>query len=550
MRIYRYLRMYRLSLCCYYTVVFFSIVWQTVSSFNILVSPVYGEGSHFFAGAAVAQGLVDKGHNVTVLISRAYEHRTQDPRYSKLHFLIFDHRNRSTEDVRQMFFQVNTFVFKSKETQLIELFSLVSESMAEDCECVLRDVTIMKQLEGIDAIIVDPTWICGMVMRHVLERTLNYSKHIKMISMTPNIPDGTLLLYSGSYLNLAFQPEISSGYTNRMTFLQRVNNVFFFSSVLFLASKIAIPPYEKVARNMGFDQNEFDLSLWTWHKYFDLHLINIHTSSEFPFPLAPNIILIGGGLTVTPPAKLDKNLEEFVNSSGDEGIIVFTLGTYFSSVTKFEPEFVDLFAEAFQRLPQKVIWQLKELPKKELPSNVKALPWVPQNDLLGHPKLRVIITHGGNNGFQEACSHGVPMVIIPFIADQYDVGARVEARGMGRSLDKHSLSADVIYETLHEVINNPSYAQVAKEVSSIIKNDFMSGKERAAFWVDHVIRYGGEYLRSPAAELSFIQFYMLDVLAFLSALLCIILLLVFFCLRFCFRLCFRLVFGRTKSKTD
>lgn len=72
-----------------------------------------------------------------------------------------------------------------------------------------------------------------------------------------------------------------------------------------------------------------------------------------------------------------------MNSSGDEGVIVFTLGTYFASVTKFQPKFVDMFAEAFRRLPQKVIWQLKELPKKELPPNVKALPWVPQNDLLG-----------------------------------------------------------------------------------------------------------------------------------------------------------------------
>lgn len=94
------------------------------------------------------------------------------------------------------------------------------------------------------------------------------------------------------------------------------------------------------------------------------------------------------------------------------------------------------------------------------------------------------------------------------------------------------------------------YAKVAKEISSIIKNDFMSGKERAAFWVDHVIKYGGDYLRSPATELSFIQFYMIDVIAFLLTVLCIVLLIAFACLRFVISLCYRVVFGSAKSKKD
>ena len=32
--------------------------------------------------------------------------------------------------------------------------------------------------------------------------------------------------------------------------------------------------------------------------------------------------------------------------------------------------------------------------------------WVPQNDILGHPKLKLFITHGGNNGQYEALYHG------------------------------------------------------------------------------------------------------------------------------------------------
>ena len=62
---------------------------------------------------------------------------------------------------------------------------------------------------------------------------------------------------------------------------------------------------------------------------------------------------------------------------------------------------------------------------------------------------------GGNNGFQEACYHGIPTVVIPLALDQYDVAARVESRGMGRKIDKYDVSADLIYETLQDIFSNP-----------------------------------------------------------------------------------------------
>lgn len=73
-----------------------------------------------------------------------------------------------------------------------------------------------------------------------------------------------------------------------------------------------------------------------------------------------------------------------MESSGDHGVILFTLGTYFGEITIIQPGFAEQFAEAFRRLPQKVIWQMKDpLGEIDVPPNVKVMPWVPQNDLLG-----------------------------------------------------------------------------------------------------------------------------------------------------------------------
>ena len=55
-----------------------------------------------------------------------------------------------------------------------------------------------------------------------------------------------------------------------------------------------------------------------------------------------------------------------------------------------------------------------------LGDNVKVSSWLPQNDILGHPKTRLFIGHAGMNGMLEAAYHGVPMICVPFFGDQFD----------------------------------------------------------------------------------------------------------------------------------
>ncbi len=43
-------------------------------------------------------------------------------------------------------------------------------------------------------------------------------------------------------------------------------------------------------------------------------------------------------------------------------------------------------------------------------NNFQVSKWFPQQDLLGHPRVRLFIGHGGQSGFQEALCHQKPMV--------------------------------------------------------------------------------------------------------------------------------------------
>ncbi|XP_030844823.1 UDP-glucuronosyltransferase 2B1-like [Strongylocentrotus purpuratus] len=516
--------------------------------FNILMSSYYGMGSHFFAGSKVAESLLKKGHNVTFLISEAFSHRAEDPAYSNFSFQIFKHSVPKEEIVDVFSNLIGQHAFESSQVQLKTGLKIVEHNI-NDCLSILRDKAFMGNIEGIDGIVVDTAWNCGYFIRDFLEMKTNKSRKVPLVAMTPaaNLI-GSILEDISSTLNRAYQPEFGTGYTNRMTFLQRTMNVLEHWKWRFV-SKTVSSWFCEIQKETG--QNCHDFDVLEMYAKADIFLFNTHFAVDFPRALTPNVVLVGG-LTCRPASPLTQELEDFVQSSGDHGVIIFTLGTYSTSITTIRPELVTMFAEVFRRLPQKVIWQLKKLPDWELPSNVKAMPWLPQNDLLGHPKTRMLMYQGGNNGFQEASYHGVPIVVIPLHSDQPDVAARIEVRGMGKRLDKMSLSADVIYETIEEVIGNPSYTKTAKEVSAIYRNEPMSGPDKAAFWIEHAIKFGGANMRPPVNELNFVQYNLLDVYTFLIGIVIAFVLVILYVLWFCLTICINLVIpGKsTKSKAD
>jgi glucuronosyltransferase len=47
-----------------------------------------------------------------------------------------------------------------------------------------------------------------------------------------------------------------------------------------------------------------------------------------------------------------------------------------------------LFLNVFSKLKQKVLWKWETEMMPDLPKNVKLSKWLPQQDVLGHPKIR------------------------------------------------------------------------------------------------------------------------------------------------------------------
>ena len=67
--------------------------------------------------------------------------------------------------------------------------------------------------------------------------------------------------------------------------------------------------------------------------------------------------------------------------------------------------------------------------------------WTPQVTLLQHKSISMAILHGGSNGVHEALYYGVPLIIVPQIANKLDWAARVEQSGVGVQLKPHQTTS-------------------------------------------------------------------------------------------------------------
>jgi glycosyltransferase (activator-dependent family) len=96
-----------------------------------------------------------------------------------------------------------------------------------------------------------------------------------------------------------------------------------------------------------------------------------------------------------------------------------------------------------------------------LPDNVRAVGFVPLNDLL--PTCSAIIHQGGSGTRSTAEVHGVPQLMV---AESWDAvrGNGIEAAGAGLCVPVEKLTAQVLREGLSALLEDPSFSQGARRL--------------------------------------------------------------------------------------
>lgn len=176
--------------------------------------------------------------------------------------------------------------------------------------------------------------------------------------------------------------------------------------------------------------------------------------------------------------------------------------------------------KVFSKLKQKVLWKFEDehLPGK--PDNVMIGKWLPQDDILAHPNVKVFISHCGKGSINEARYHGVPILGMPIFGDQPGNLAIIVQEGWGVSLPYFDLNESTFHRALSEILKNPSYRNVVKSAADLYKDRPQHALDTAVYWVEYVIRHNGaKHMQSQAVHLNWFQYNSLDVIGLIMAVL-------------------------------
>lgn len=175
---------------------------------------------------------------------------------------------------------------------------------------------------------------------------------------------------------------------------------------------------------------------------------------------------------------------------------------------------IAMILDAFGRLKQNVLWKYENESVTHLPPNVMIQKWLPQNDILAHPNVKVFITHGGIFGTQEGLYWAKPMLCMPLYGDQHRNTIKAVRAGYARSLVFSDISPSDLQHNIEVLIQDPLYKRKALEMSKKFRDNPIHPLDEASYWIEYVMRYkGANFLKSYGAFMPLYQYLLLDVLA-------------------------------------
>ncbi|XP_025423697.1 UDP-glucuronosyltransferase 2C1-like [Sipha flava] len=304
----------------------------------------------------------------------------------------------------------------------------------------------------------------------------------------------------GHHVNPAYVPHVLSAYSVLDTFYRRLHNVGLHVCTVYLHHL-----YVTVAA--AVQPKHYDLEPPVKPS---LVFVNTHYATEPSRPVPVNRVDVAG-IHLKRPKPLPKDILEFIEGA-PHGVILFTFGTVVA-ISTLPDHIQKAFKDALAEVPQRILLK-HEGEMTDKPENVMTRKWLPQRDILVHPNVKLFICHGGISGVYETVDAGVPVLGFPLFYDQPRNIANLVDAGMAISLDLMSVDKDTLLNAINTIINDETYSRNAKITSERFKDRPMSPAESVVYWTEYVIRHkGAPHLKSQAFNLTWYQYYLLDVFA-------------------------------------
>lgn len=161
-----------------------------------------------------------------------------------------------------------------------------------------------------------------------------------------------------------------------------------------------------------------------------------------------------------------EGLPAWVDELDDRPLVYVTLGTWFNLE-------IGVFATVLQALrhePLNVVVTVGHANDPASfgpqPGNVRIEGYIPMSLLL--PRCHAVVAHGGAGSMLAALSRGIPMLLLPQGADQFNNADRCVAAGAGRRLLPAELGTGAVRAEMRALLGDPGYGRAAGAIAEEI----------------------------------------------------------------------------------
>ena len=474
-------------------------------SMRILLLP-HLSGSHLFQITTAGEELLRRSHDVFCVLPKNSRF-TKTVQNKGITILTLDiDTMEGLNESPEIMDKINRFIFE-KPGSIFDMVNIIGGPNERYCKLLLNDERLINQIRdvGFDIAIVDlwPFAPCLSLVPNILG--------IPFVGMSTGLLDWDMgVPYLPSFMSFPLQLA-----SDKMTLSQKMESLF---HMLINHSPLPslILDYSMLYKFAP------DIASWpALTKKAVLFIVLRDHILENPKPSMPNVVRVPG-ILYKPVAPLPTDLEGYIKAT--QHVIVVSFGASSDTIPK---KYLDIFLRAFAQFPDYLfIWKIKDENNLNLPNNIIMLSWIPQNDLLGHNKTKLFISHCGNNGLHEALYHGVPVLGLPLAGDQPHNAYLVENRNYGLNLDILTTTSEQLVIAIQTILKNETIQEKVKRVSMILKVR-KPPLEEIGDSIEHVLKYGDVHLRPASLDMSFYELYMLDIFWFLLMIVLSIILLCF-----------------------
>lgn len=298
-------------------------------------------------------------------------------------------------------------------------------------------------------------------------------------------------------------PSIFMPFSEDLSLLQRISSVFFTIWYRLYYYTDEIPKQNLIAsRNFGSNiPNLFEIE-----QSADLLLINTYQALGNVRPVGPTTINLGGiHRKLTLGDEMREDLALFLAHS-PEPIVYVNLDL--DPVTDHYR--LEKIIKALESLQATIVWNWNQGQFVNTSTRIYQSYNLPQEEILAHPKVKLFITGGGQRNIEDAIHHRVPVLGVSYSTslEHYLRQISKYEAGIVSLIDFETQAT--ITDKLQDAFQLEIYQSNMDKLNRLLADQPLSSLERAAWWIEYVIRHGGtRHLRSP--QLSWFQYLMLDV---------------------------------------